>query len=309
MACCPPKVGAGIRSGTDPLQASQGIGIDQSERILLRGGRVLVGTSDTILPHDGEKPPRSVRVSAFRVDACAVTNRRFSKFVDAAGYVTEAERLGWSYVFARHLDEPQAFPGVAGAEWWRAVPGATWRTPEGPSSTIETRADHPVVHVSWNDASAFASWAGGRLPTEAQWEFGAQGGLDHPRYPWGNAEPDDTSFLPCNIWQGRFPVHDTGADGYTGTAPVHSFEPNGYGLFNMVGNVWEWCSDRWKVRSLRKQSGGLHNTGRGEDRRLLKGGSFLCHRSYCYRYRIAARSSNTPDSTTSHIGFRVVYEV
>jgi formylglycine-generating enzyme required for sulfatase activity len=242
------------------------------------------------------------------MDKAAVTNARFALFIAATGYVTEAARFGWSFVFHDMLPASMATQGAMGIEWWRRVDGARWDRPEGPESALDGREDCPVTHVTWNDANAFATWAGGRLPTEAEWEHAARGGLPDPVFPWGDREPDDTGFMPCNIWQGEFPDRNTGADGYRWVAPARSFEPNGYGLFNMSGNTWEWTADRWRVRSLSRASKGVNAEAIAANQRLMKGGSFLCHRSYCYRYRIAARHGNTPDTSTSHIGFRLVYE-
>jgi formylglycine-generating enzyme required for sulfatase activity len=166
--------------------------------------------------------------------------------------------------------------------------------------------DHPVVHMSWNDAKAYAAWVGGRLPTEAEWEHAARGGLGDVRFPWGDRDPNDEDFFPCNIWQGNFPDENLVLDGHAATAPALSFEPNGYGLFNMSGNIWEWTADTLRLKSLKRAARQRMKTQRGW--KILKGGSFLCHRSYCYRYRIAARSYNAPDSSTSHLGFRSAWD-
>lgn len=311
MGCCPSrdpgqdKTPRAVPAIVTPCHAT---GEDPRDIVPIPGGRFVMGTNDRILPQDGEYPARPARVSAFAMDSCAVTNARFARFVAATGYVTEAERFGWSFVFHLFLSKPASHAPLPGAEWWRKVDGACWREPEGPGSDIEARADHPVTHVSWNDAQAFAAWAGGRLPTEAEWERAAQGGLQNPRYPWGDRHPDDTGFFPCNIWQGSFPIRNSGGDGYLGTAPVMSFEANGYGLFNMVGNVWEWTSDRFRIRSMARDARAHRESLGGELRYLTKGGSYLCHASYCYRYRIAARTHNTPDSSTGHTGFRLVYD-
>lgn len=311
MRCCPERRGESEkrpgRQGSTPARHHSNVNPGK-DAVELRGGRFLMGTSETILPYDGEKPTRQVRVNPFRLDRRTVTNDRFARFVAETAYETEAERLEWSYVFHALLKTPDRYDRLPGAEWWRAVPGAAWNQPEGPNSTIEGREEHPVVHVSWNDACAFAAWAGGRLPTEAEWEFAARGGLEGKRYPWGDEEPDDLTFQPCNIWQGRFPFENTLADGYLGTAPAESFEPNGYGLFNMAGNVWEWTADVYRVRSLSKASRAQQAEQQSSRRYVLKGGSYLCHKSYCYRYRVAARSGNTPDSTTGHTGFRLAYD-
>ena len=277
------------------------------EVIDISGGPSLIGTGRPLLPVDGEGPLRKTRVKPFRMDSAAVTNARFKEFVEDTDYLTEAERLGDSFVFVNALPK-NAKPSraVVAAPWWRAVEGANWRLIHGPGSEAAWEPEHPVVHVSWNDASAFAQWAGGRLPSEAEWEHAARGGLGDVRYPWGDAEPNDEDFFPCNVWQGRFPDRDTGRDGYTGTAPACSFAPNGFGLYNMVGNVWEWTREPFRVRSLKRSVAKAHGQKRGY--KLIKGGSYLCHGSYCHRYRIAARSGTSPDSTTSHQGFRLVYD-
>lgn len=279
--------------------------------VVVPGGPFLMGGDDPdAFPADGEGPVREVRVRTFHIDATCVTNARFAVFAKATGYRTQAELEGWSYVFgpfvpaaARHAVLPGSVPG---APWWRAVAGACWRAPEGPGSTIGQRGNHPVVHISWHDATAYAEWAGKRLPTEAEWEKAARGGLAQARFPWGE-ELSPRGRHRCNIWRGTFPTHNTREDGFLGTAPVNAFAPNGYGLYNTSGNVWEWCADRF--------SPDWHATARPETRddpagpseganRVLRGGSYLCHHSYCNRYRVAARTANTPDSTTGHGGFR-----
>lgn len=295
MTCCP------SRTGKAPAAAlPQGCG-PAAPRVQIPGGRVQIGTNRPILVPDGEGPARQLRLKPFAIEPVTVSNARFAEFVAATGWVTCAERIGWSFVFHGQLERPQDHAPIPGLPWWRQVFGASWHQPFGPGS--KALPDHPVTQVSHRDATAFAKWAGGRLPSEAEWEHAAQGGQNGARYPWGDAEPDDTTHTPCNIWQGHFPDLNTGADGWKWTAPVRSFAPNGYGLFNMCGNVWEWTRDPWRVRSLKRMA-------RPPDdgpRMVIKGGSYLCHRSYCWRYRIAARSSNTVDSTTSHMGFRVAY--
>ncbi|MEO9825349.1 MAG: formylglycine-generating enzyme family protein [Paracoccaceae bacterium] len=273
------------------------------------GGSALLGTNAPQIPDDGESPLREKRLTPFEIGAATVTNQEFLEFVDATDYVTEAETFGWSFVFWSDLPEDaQATLGVEGVEWWRKVDGANWKDICGPESQADAWfPDHPVVHVSWNDAQAYARWAGGRLPTETEWEHAARGGQGDVRFPWGDLEPDDSEVLPCNIWQGRFPHQNTIADGWKSTAPSRSYDPNELGLYNMVGNVWEWTSDAYKVKSLKKSVRSRLEGMRGF--KVLKGGSFLCHRSYCYRYRIAARSGNSPDSTTTHQGFRIVWDV
>jgi formylglycine-generating enzyme required for sulfatase activity len=257
---------------------------------------------------DGEGPIRFVNLKPYRISETAVTNRQFAAFIAATGHVTDAERYGWSYVFQSFLPKGLDAPAVQGVEWWRAVTGAKWDKPEGEGSDISGREEFPVVHVSWLDASAYASWVGGRLPTEVEWEHAARGGLPNPTYPWGEEDPNDTDTFPCNIWQGHFPTQNTGGDGYFGLAPARSFESNGFGLYNMSGNCWEWTADPFFVRSLTRQAKERNSRAKREKHRVLKGGSYLCHKTYCFRYRIAARIGNTPETTTGHTGFRVAFD-
>ena len=278
----------------------------------LPGGTFLMGSDDPdARPEDGEGPVREVTVDGFRIGRATVTNGQFGAFVDATGYRTEAESFGWSYVFKgllprskqRRLGQTQ---DVKAVPWWLAVEGAYWRKPEGPGSNLKGRLHHPVVHVSWHDASAYCEWAGMRLPTEAEWEYAARGGLVGKRLPWGDALLDGGKHR-CNVWQGRFPDSNTLADGHYGTAPAESFAANGFGLYNMAGNVWEWCTD-WFSPDWHRSHPTVNPSGppKGErgGTKVLKGGSYLCHDSYCNRYRIAARYANTPDSTTGNAGFR-----
>ncbi|MGX1673714.1 formylglycine-generating enzyme family protein [Streptomyces sp. NPDC055400] len=276
----------------------------------LPGGTFCMGNEDDRAnPGDGEGPVREVTVSPFRIDEHAVTNAQFATFVKDTGFVTAAERFGWSYVFAGFLDPrlARATPAPAGTPWWRGVEGATWRAPEGPGSGIGDRSRHPVIHVSWDDASAYAAWAGKRLPTEAEWEYAARGGLDQARYPWGD-ELTPRGHWRCNIWQGEFPVVNTGEDGYTGTAPVDAYRPNGYGLHNTVGNVWEWVADRFTTDHPAAPLTDPRGPAEG-DTRVMRGGSYMCHDSYCNRYRVAARTANTPDSSSGNCGFRCAADV
>jgi formylglycine-generating enzyme len=265
----------------------------------LMGGNAVEG-----FPEDGEGPVRRVRLSAFAIDRNPVTNEEFAEFIQATGHVTDAERYGWSFVFAMLLpDDFAPTRAVVGMPWWRQVHGATWLHPEGRGSDIGDRLDHPVVHVGWGDAAAYAAWAGKRLPTEAEWECAARGGLKRRRYPWGD-ELTPGGEHRCNIWQGEFPVSNTGDDGWIGTSPVGSYAPNGFGLHDVAGNVWEWCADWF--------SAGWHRSASHEDPAgppegewcAQRGGSYLCHQSYCNRYRVAARMSQTPDSTAGNVGFR-----
>lgn len=289
-------------------------GASQSEQTdamkYLPGGSFLMGTdSDVGFPEDGEGPVREIALSPFYIDVYAVSNGEFSRFVEATDYRTEAERFGWSFVFQnhvpKHLKKSSSVRRVPGLDWWLAVEGACWYRPEGRGSNIRKRQDYPVVHVSWNDASAYAEWAGKSLPTEAEWEYAARGGLVGRTFAWGD-ELTPRGKHVCNIWQGVFPDQDTGDDGYAGTCPVDEYRPNGYGLYNMAGNVWEWCAD-WFHPSHHKECDAVDPTGpKSGSSRTMKGGSFLCHSSYCNRYRVAARTSNTPDSSTANLGFRCV---
>lgn len=279
----------------------------RAETLAIPGGKAEVGTDRPLIVADGEGPLRWVTVKPFRLGATAVTNADFAVFVRQTGYLTEAEQFGWSFVFYHHVRGVDLTAGVVGTEWWRRVDGAYWNSPFGPGSDLAGLGAYPVVHVSWNDACRFAEWAGGRLPSEAEWEHAARGGLKGATYPWGDQAPDDNGFFPCNIWQGQFPERDTGKDGFKGLAPARSFAPNGFGLYNMSGNCWEWTADAFRVRSLKRSAKAINEKARAEGRRLLKGGSHLCHASYCHRYRIAARMGNTPDSTTGHTGFRLAF--
>lgn len=275
--------------------------------IYLSGGEFLMGTnSNEGFPRDGEGPVRNVKVNPFYMDPCTVTNSEFLEFVADTGYKTEAEQYGWSFVFSSFVSEQVAktvTEVVQNAPWWWAVKGAYWREPEGPDSTIMDRMDHPVVHVSWNDALVYCQWSGKRLPTEGEWEYAARGGLVQKRYPWGDRLHPDGKHM-CNIWQGTFPNKNKGADGYLGTAPAKSFPPNGYGLYNVSGNVWEWCSDWFSSTFYVDGTCDNPNGPSIGKAKVTRGGSYLCHNSYCNRYRVAARSSNTPDSSTGNIGFR-----
>jgi formylglycine-generating enzyme len=316
--CCAPSEGRGGSAQLSTLAAEPSSRRRAAARrgtVHIAAGTFLMGGADAdAFPQDGEGPVREVHVAEFAIDAKAVTNTQFASFVKETGYLTDAERFGWSFVF-----EPSVTPAgrrrildaeVPGAPWWRAVEGAFWRAPEGPDSTVAQRPNHPVVHVSWRDAAAYAGWAGKRLPTEAEWEKAARGGLRHARYPWGE------DFTPrgearCNTWQGPFPRRAAGAPP-PGTVRVDAFRPNGYGLYNTSGNVWEWCSDWFSADWHAVESPDTRRDPRGPDdgsAKVLRGGSYLCHESYCNRYRVAARTMTTPESSTGHIGFRCVADV
>lgn len=263
-------------------------------------------------------PVHQVSVDGFWMDRTEVTNDQFAKFVAATGYVTVVERppapelKPFSLVFHkpdRDLDPREADP----RDWWRAVPGACWKHPEGPHSDLKGRDNHPVVHICYEDAVAFATWAGKRLPTEAEWEYAARGGRDRNAFAWGN-ELQPGGKPMANTWQGKFPSHNTLADGYLGTAPVGSFPPNDFGLSDMAGNVWEWCADWYQpkyfpdasARNPRGPSTSHDPNEPGVPKRVQRGGSYLCCDNYCMRYKVGGRGKGEPESTGSHIGFRCV---
>ena len=281
--------------------------------VRLDGSQFLMGTeSDAGFPADGEGPVREVRIDAFYMDVHPVTNERFEEFARESGYRTEAEKFGWSFVFHKQLPREKygelVDDTVAGHEWWCKVSGADWRHPEGARFRCHRTNGLPVTQVSWKDAAAYGRWAGKRLPTEAEWEYVARGGLEQRMYPWGDELTPDGRHL-CNVWQGKFPEHDTAEDGYAGPCPVEAFAANGYGIFSITGNVWEWCSDWWDpqyhVLATRTNPVGPPSG----ISKVIRGGSYLCHESYCNRYRVAARTSNTPDSATTNLGFRCVRDV
>jgi len=292
---------------------------DSDERtdrmVRIDDGTFQMGTDEDVgFPEDGEGPAREVTTGPYYVDRYAVTNAEFLEFVRETGYTTDAERFGWSFVFedfVAEADRDHVRDRVPGADWWAAVAGADWFHPRGPSSSVvdEDLLKHPVTHVSHRDAAAYADWAGKRLPTEAEWERAARGGRAGTRFPWGDdLEPDGDH--RCNVWQGDFPEHNTGADGYVATAPVDAFGPNGFGLYNVCGNVWEWCRD-WFSADHHTTDAYDPESPTGPDsgtERVMRGGSHLCHESWCNRYRLAARSKNDPESATGNIGFRCVVD-
>jgi sulfatase modifying factor 1 len=273
--------------------------------VLLDGGQFLMSSEDAdCIPADGEGPIRKVRVDPFYLDRHTVTNEQFAEFIRASGYVTEAERFRWSFVFQGHLREKlDGRISPPKLRWWFKIDGADWRHPEGPDSSIAGRENYPAVQVSWNDAAEYAKWAGKRLPTEAEWEYAARGGLEQKRFPWGDELTPGGRHL-CNIWQGEFPEVDLAEDGFSAPAPVDAFPPNGYGLQVITGNTWEWCAD-WFSPDYHLMAARENPVGpSGGDTKAMRGGSYLCHASYCNRYRVAARTQNTPDSATTNIGFR-----
>ena len=289
-----------------PVGATPAASADVAGMALLSGGEFLMGTDDASgFAADGEGPVRPVRLNPFYIDIYAVTNARFEEFVRDTGYKTEAERFGWSFVFHMFVSakgRQTASQAAADAPWWWVVKGAYWRRPEGPGSNLKRRWHHPATHISWNDAAAYCAWAGKRLPTESEWEYAARGGLVQKRYAWGD-DLTPGGEHQCNIWQGDFPDTNSAEDGYKGAAPVDAYKPNGYGLYNMAGNVWEWTSDWFSAAFDAAPRDNPTGPARGSAK-TIRGGSYLCHDSYCNRYRVAARTSNTPDSSTGNLGFR-----
>jgi formylglycine-generating enzyme required for sulfatase activity len=305
--------------------------------VWVSGGEFTMGT-DSSLGRPEEKPAHRVRVDGFWIDEAEVTNAQFRTFVEATGYITTAERPVDADAILRQsrpgTPRPPAkrlLPGslvfhmTSGpvdlrdySQWWAWRPGACWKHPDGPGSSVDGRDDYPVVHVSWDDAVAYCQWAGKRLPTEAEWEFAARGGLENKPYAWGDDPPGACGKWQANIWQGDFPWRNTAADGFTGTAPVKSFPPNGFGLYDMSGNVWEWCNDWFQPDLYRQRAGrGTIENPTGPEtagepvwpnvpRRAQRSGSFLCSDEYCSRYRTSARHGGPPDTGMSHVGFRCV---
>jgi len=290
------------------------------EMIAIKGGTFHMGSDSH---YAEERSAQDVTVDSFCIERYEVTNAQFAQFVKETGYVTVAERPLSAEAFP-NLPEAKRIPGsvvfvqpskdqpIRELQWWQWVQGANWRHPTGPSSNIEGKENHPVVHIAIEDAQAFAKWAGKSLPTEAQWEFAARGGLIEAIYTWGN----QYSAKKANTWQGPFPVSNTQEDGYFWTAPVGSYPPNGYGLYDMAGNVWEWTMDWYRIGHDEKahhvnplvsnKDESFDPREPGLAKHVIKGGSYLCAPNYCSRYRPAAREAEAPDTGTSHIGFRLV---
>jgi len=309
--------------------------------IWVEGREFTMGSTHADAP-ENERPAHHVKLDGFWIDATEVTNAQFKSFVEATGYVTLAEKdVDWeelkkqvppgtpkpstemlkagSMVFTPPKPDARININDVGG-WWAWTTGANWKHPEGPDSSIDDRMDHPVVHVAFEDVLAYAKWAGKRLPTEAEWELAARGGLASKKYMWGD-EPASEDAPRCNIWQGSFPAKNTLKDGYFRTSPVRAFAPNGYGLYGVAGNVWEWCSDYYRADAYKKLASGgkvlVNPTGPPDSwdpneeipvtpKHVIRGGSFLCHITYCESYRPGARRGLTPDTGMSHTGFRCV---
>jgi len=301
------------------------------------GGTFMMG-GDNDQARADEFPKHKVEVSGFWMDIQEVTNAQFRKFVEATTYVTIAERKPDWEEMKKQLpkgtpkpDESLLVPAslvfnppnhavdVTGAPvWWSWVQGANWKQPEGPGSDLKNKENYPVIHVAWEDAMAYCKWAGKRLPTEAEWEYAARGGLSEEIYPWGNQNVDEGS-VKANSWQGQFPNQNTGRDGFYASSPVKSFQPNGFGLYDMAGNVWEWCADWYHADYYKSVKGGeLNPKGPATSydpqeptvpKRVVRGGSFLCNDSYCSGYRVAARMKSSADTGLSHTGFRCVADI
>ncbi len=328
-AACRP---GGPLEASSPPQAPEGM-------VYIPGGTFTMGGKAGQADPD-ELPRHKVAVAPFFMDETEVTNRQFQAFVAATAYVAVAERaIDWEGMKKQLPPDtpkppdsllapgalvfhPTSSPVPLGdvSQWWRWAVGADWRHPEGPGSSIEGKMDHPVVQIAWDDAVAYAEWAGKRLPTEAEWEWAALGGLEDPIYPWGN-EPADQGKPRANFWQGLFPYENTQEDGFYGAAPVKNFPPNGYGLYDMAGNVWEWCADWYQAGYYRRLAeGGAAENPAGPEasfdpqepftpKRSMRGGSFLCNDAYCSGYRVARRMKSSPDSGLNHTGFRCVQDV
>jgi formylglycine-generating enzyme required for sulfatase activity len=336
-ACCVSKLPSRFQTASLVTSIIPAAG-DYKGMVKVQGGTYeMGGDNEDALPD--EYPKHKVSVKSFWMDETEVTNAQFAAFVKATGYITTAEKAPDWEVLKKELPEGTPKPPdsvlVAASlvfsspkeevplndysQWWVWKKGASWHHPEGPGSSIEGKDNYPVVHVSWEDAQAYAKWAGKRLPTEAEWEWAARGQLQNNIYPWGN-EKLERGKTKANTWQGRFPNKNTLQDGFAKAAPVKSFAPNGYGLFDMAGNVWEWCADFYDSKyyeAVNKPEGinnpqGPSKSYDPEDpyaqKRVIRGGSFLCNESYCTGYRVARRMKSTSDSSMEHLGFRCVKE-
>ncbi|WP_232835005.1 formylglycine-generating enzyme family protein [Pleomorphovibrio marinus] len=325
----------GSRSMTDKEETKEKVPVSHENMVWIEGGEFMMGSTDDRGRKD-ELPAHRVKVDGFWMDETEVTNAQFAAFVDATGYVTIAEQKpDWEEIkkqlppgTPKPPDEVMVAASLTftppdrrvnlnnAAQWWDWTPGANWRYPQGPGSSIEGKEDLPVVHIAWEDAVAYANWAGKRLPTEAEWEYAARGGMEEKSFPWGNDPVESAGFM-ANIWQGEFPVEDTGKDGFQGLAPVRSFTANPFGLYDMAGNVWEWTADWYhegyyasiKEELLENPKGPSQSYDPQEPtvpKKVVKGGSFLCNVSYCEGYRVSAKMKSSPDTGLEHTGFRCV---
>ena len=277
--------------------------MNRLDLIDLPGGWFNMGADDGPHKEDGEGPVRAIFVDRFKISTTAISNSNFREFIKATNYRTLAEEIGSSFVFFGFLDTPNDYDSSSLSPIWRSVRGACWHAPEGPDSNVFERANHPVVHISLRDALAFCDWNNIRLLSEAEWEYSARGGLDGMRFPWGNNLRCNGHKM-ANIWEGSFPGFDKNNSKKFGTVKVNSFDPNNFGLYNMIGNTWELVSDRFtNLHSPRNQKN-PHGPLNG-DSFVGKGGSYLCHHSYCARYRVSSRQAIKFDTTTGNIGFRV----
>ncbi|MGZ0655174.1 formylglycine-generating enzyme family protein [Coraliomargarita sp. W4R53] len=312
--CAPARSGEAQMPMIDLRSTEQAASLGSTQGMIrVEGGQFRIGyEGPEAWTSDGEGPVREITLDSYWLDQTAVTNAQFAEFVEATGYVTESEKFGWAYVFIGQLSNSKQRKlresnTVKGLQWWYAIDGAQWRKPEGAGSNVKKRMDHPVVSVSWHDAVAYAHWAGKRLPTEAEWEVAARGPDNvQTMYPWGN-ELEPGGKHRCNVWQGDFPHTNSGADGYEWTAPVTAYRKYESGFYNLLGNVWEWCADWFDPTWHAPESEATRSNPKGPvsgESRVMKGGSFLCHESYCNRYRLGARTANTPDSATTNLGFR-----
>lgn len=300
--CCIPTANTDVKPASTTKEVNEAA-VAELDMIALKGGWFRMGANDSPYPEDGEGPERDVFVNPFHLCATVISIDMFSRFIDATGYITLAERAGSSFVFSALCDPAQSYPAVAQTPWWRQVPGACWHSPCGPWNKLVVSADHPVTHIAHQDAIAYCHWSGSRLPTEAEWEYAARGPLVAKPFPWGDTLEQEGRHY-ANVWQGQFPGSNTEADGFLGTAPVNAFSKQGFGHYNMLGNVWEWVADRFtnlhSPRALRNPTGPLNGT-----RYVAKGGSYLCHASYCARYRTSSRQALPDNTTTGNLGFRV----